>query len=76
MPCHLLQVGLEQLQLHTDATGLAAQQKLGVGESQPVGLSLQRMAFVGMGLQLGPGVGEAALAQCFVFVVHGSGRRG
>ena len=58
------------------ATRVAVQQEFGVGEGQPVGLRLQRMAFVGMGLQLGPGVGEAALAQSFVFVVHGSGRRG
>ena len=52
------QVGLEQLELEADAARLAPQQELGVGEGQPVGIGLQRLAAVGMGLQRGPGVAE------------------
>jgi hypothetical protein len=55
---HLVQVGLEQLQLQPDATGFAAQQKLRVGKGQAVGVGLQRDASVGLGLDVGPGVGQ------------------
>ena len=57
------QIGLEHFELHADAAGLAAQQKLGVRKGEPVRVGLQRQAFVGVGLQFGPGVGEAALFQ-------------
>jgi hypothetical protein len=48
-PCDgLLQIGLEHLQLEPDAAGFAAQQKLGIGKGQPVGVGLERHALVGM----------------------------
>jgi len=59
----LCQVGFEHLQLETDATGFPAQQELRVGEGQPVGVGLQGVAAVGVGLQLGPGVGQPLFAQ-------------
>jgi hypothetical protein len=59
----LRQVGLEHLQLEADAAGLAPQQELGVGKGQPVGIGMQEFAAVGMRLQFGPGVGEAAVLE-------------
>ena len=59
----LCQIGLEHLQLEADAARLAPQQELGVGKGQAVGVGLQRVATVGMGLKVGPGVGDALLAQ-------------
>ncbi|EWS62727.1 hypothetical protein Y695_04043 [Hydrogenophaga sp. T4] len=59
----LCEIGFEHFQLEADAARFAAQQELGVGESQTVGVGLQRAPFVGVRLQLGPGVGQAAFVQ-------------
>eukprot|EP01137_Pigoraptor_chileana_P011302 Opistho-2@61934 len=65
----LRQIRLEHLQLKTNATGFAAQQEFGVGESQPFGIGLQGVAGAVVGLQSGPGVGESAVVQVLV-VAH------
>jgi hypothetical protein len=41
----------------------AAQQELGVGKGQPVGVGIERVAVVGVVLQFGPGVGQAAVVE-------------
>ena len=46
----LVKVRLEHLQLDADATGLPAEQKFGVGESQAVGVLVQTEALVGVAL--------------------------
>ncbi len=57
------QVGLEHFQLEADAARLAAQQEFGVGKGQAVGVGQQGMAFAGVRLQFGPGIGQAAFFQ-------------
>ena len=47
---------LEHFQLHADTTCFAAQQKFGVCKGKSVGVSVQRVALLGMGLQFRPGV--------------------
>ena len=59
----LRQVGLEHFQLKADAARFAAQQEFGVGKGQAVGVGVQGVAFVGVGLQLGPGIGQAAFVE-------------
>ena len=61
----LLQIGLQHLELETDAPRLAAQQEFGIGERQAVGIGQERLAGIGMGLQVGPGLGELAVFYVF-----------
>ena len=55
----LIDLGLEHFKLHAQAAGFAAQQKFGVGKGQPVGVRVQGVALVGVGLEFRPGVGQA-----------------
>ena len=57
---------IEHFQLHADAARFTAQQEFGVGKGQAVGVGLQHVAQIGMGLQVGPGIGQAG----FVEVLH------
>ena len=58
-----------------DAARLAAQQEFRIGEGQPIGIGLQRIALVGVVLQFGPGIGQAALGQVMWFG-HDAPQRG
>ena len=53
-----VELGFEHFELNADAARVAPQQELGVGEGEAVGVGLQGLAAVGMGLQLGPGIGQ------------------
>ncbi|MNN89625.1 hypothetical protein D3C81_2074660 [compost metagenome] len=57
------QVGLEQLELESDAAGFAAQHELGIGEGEAVRVRIQRVARDGKVVELRPGVGQAAVIQ-------------
>jgi hypothetical protein len=57
------QIGLEHFELKPDSARFAPQQEFGVGKGQAVGVGFEVVAVVGMGLQLGPGVGQATLSE-------------
>lgn len=59
----LVDIGLEHFQLDADTAGLAPKQKLGIGERKPVGIGLQCVAAVGVGMQFCPGICEAGFGQ-------------
>ena len=59
----LAQVGLEHFELKADAPGLAAEHEFGVGKGHAVGIGLQGVAVVGVVVQLGPGIGQAAFVE-------------
>jgi hypothetical protein len=55
--------GLSISSWKADAARFAAEQEFGVGKSQAVGVGLQRVSVVGVCVQLGPGIGQAAFVE-------------
>ena len=70
----LAQVGLEHFQLEPDAARFTAEQELGVGKRKAVGIGVQGVVVVGVRVQLGPGIGQAAFVELGVGF-HGDSRR-
>ena len=71
----LAEIGFEHLELKADAPCLAPEKEFRVCKRHAVGVGQQQVAFVGVGVQLFPGVGQVAFIELGVgFHVGSSGR--